>query len=66
MYNFAVMKIYTKTGDDGSTGLLSGQRVQKDDPRVECYGTVDELGAAPDHIIASLAEVPALIRQPGP
>jgi cob(I)alamin adenosyltransferase len=40
------MKIYTKTGDDGSTGLIGGKRVRKDDPRIECYGTVDELNAA--------------------
>ena len=40
------MKIYTKTGDDGSTGLFGGGRVLKSDPRIECYGTVDELNAA--------------------
>jgi len=40
------MKIYTKTGDDGSTGLFGGGRVRKSDPRIECYGTVDELNAA--------------------
>ena len=39
------MKIYTKSGDDGSTGLLSNRRVGKDDPRIEAYGTVDELNA---------------------
>lgn len=39
------MKIYTKTGDDGSTGLFGGQRVQKHDPRVCAYGTVDELNS---------------------
>lgn len=39
-------KIYTKTGDDGTTGLASGARVRKDHPRVECYGTVDEANAA--------------------
>jgi cob(I)alamin adenosyltransferase len=40
------MKIYTRTGDDGSTGLLGPGRVRKDDPRVEAYGSVDELNAA--------------------
>jgi cob(I)alamin adenosyltransferase len=35
-------RIYTRTGDDGSTGLYFGGRVQKDDARVEAYGTVDE------------------------
>ena len=40
------MKIYTKTGDDGTTGLFGGGRVRKSDARIECYGTVDELNAA--------------------
>lgn len=39
------MKIYTKTGDDGTTGLFGGERVQKDALRIETYGTVDELNA---------------------
>jgi cob(I)alamin adenosyltransferase len=39
------MKIYTKTGDSGSTGLFGGGRVPKDDIRVEAYGDVDELNA---------------------
>jgi cob(I)alamin adenosyltransferase len=39
------MKIYTKTGDAGETGLFGGGRVGKDDPRVEAYGDVDELNA---------------------
>lgn len=39
------MKIYTKTGDDGETGLFAGPRVRKDDVRIEAYGTVDELNA---------------------
>lgn len=38
-------RIYTKTGDDGETGLFGGRRVGKDDIRVETYGTVDELNA---------------------
>ena len=42
---FAAMKIYTKTGDSGQTGLFGGGRVPKDDPRVEAYGDVDELNA---------------------
>src|ERR1700760_134847 len=45
-YNTPVMKIYTKTGDDGSTGLIGGERVRKSDRRIECCGTVDELNAA--------------------
>ena len=39
------MKIYTKTGDAGETGLFGGGRVAKDDPRVGAYGDVDELNA---------------------
>src|SRR5215469_14458255 len=39
------MRIYTRTGDDGETGLFGGGRVAKDDPRVEAYGDVDELNA---------------------
>jgi cob(I)alamin adenosyltransferase len=39
------MKIYTKTGDSGDTGLFGGGRVRKDHPRVEAYGDVDELNA---------------------
>lgn len=40
------MKIYTKTGDAGETGLFGGGRVAKDDARVRAYGDVDELNAA--------------------
>jgi cob(I)alamin adenosyltransferase len=40
------VKIYTRTGDAGDTGLFGGGRVPKDDPRVEAYGDVDELNAA--------------------
>jgi cob(I)alamin adenosyltransferase len=40
------MKIYTKTGDKGTTALYSGQRVPKDSQRVEAYGTIDEFDSA--------------------
>lgn len=39
------MKIYTKTGDNGETGLFAGPRVRKDHPRIEAYGAIDELNA---------------------
>jgi cob(I)alamin adenosyltransferase len=45
-------KIYTRTGDDGTTGLGDGQRVSKSDPRVEAYGTVDELNSALGVVLA--------------
>jgi cob(I)alamin adenosyltransferase len=38
-------RIYTRTGDDGTTGLVGGQRVRKNDLRLETYGTVDELSS---------------------
>ena len=40
------MSIVTKTGDDGSTALMYGRRIPKNHPRVEAYGTVDELNAS--------------------
>ena len=40
------MKIYTKSGDGGETGLFGGDRVRKSDPRVEAYGEVDEANAS--------------------
>lgn len=39
------MKIYTKTGDTGQTGLIGGSRVWKNNPRLEAYGTIDELNS---------------------
>lgn len=49
-------RIYTRTGDDGSTGLGTGERVAKDCARVEAYGTVDELNACIGLVLA----IPAL------
>jgi len=40
-----INRVYTRQGDAGDTGLVGGQRVRKDDPRIECYGTVDELNS---------------------
>jgi cob(I)alamin adenosyltransferase len=39
-------KIYTRTGDDGTTGLASGERIRKTDPRIAAFGDVDELNSA--------------------
>jgi cob(I)alamin adenosyltransferase len=46
-------KIYTRTGDDGSTGLGDGSRVQKDAARVTAYGTVDELNSVLGMLLAN-------------
>ena len=50
------MSIYTKTGDKGETSLASGVRVAKTDPRIEAYGTVDELNSWIGMLRASLPE----------
>ena len=51
-------KIYTRTGDDGSTGLGDGHRVRKDHARVEAYGTVDEANSSIGMIL-SVPGIPA-------
>ena len=48
-------KIYTKTGDDGTTGLFGGGRLPKDHLRIEAYGTVDELNAQLGWVVDLLA-----------
>ncbi len=40
-----ITKVYTRTGDKGETGLVGGKRVPKDSPRIEAYGTIDELNS---------------------
>ena len=50
------MKIYTKTGDAGETGLFGGPRVRKDHARIEAFGTVDELNSQLG-VVRALAEV---------
>ena len=50
------MKIYTKTGDSGETGLFGGVRVAKSDPRVVAYGEVDELNASIGYARAALMD----------
>ncbi len=47
------MKIYTKTGDDGTTGLIGNKRVKKSNPRIASYGMVDELNASLGIILSS-------------
>lgn len=56
MLNFESMKIYTKTGDAGSTSLFGGTRVDKDNAQIEAYGTVDELNSHLGLLIAMLDE----------
>lgn len=55
-------KIYTRTGDDGSTGLGDGSRTPKDGARVEAYGTVDEANSVIGLVLAE-ASVPDDVRQ---
>lgn len=53
-------RIYTRTGDDGTTGLVGGQRIKKNDLRIEAYGTLDEtssaIGLARSALRAAIAE----------
>ncbi|MGB7953891.1 MAG: cob(I)yrinic acid a,c-diamide adenosyltransferase [Candidatus Nitrosopolaris sp.] len=49
------MKIYTKTGDKGETGLIGGKRISKGDPRIVAYGSVDELNSNIGIAISSLS-----------
>jgi cob(I)alamin adenosyltransferase len=50
-------RIYTRTGDDGTTGLVGGQRVKKNALRIESYGTIDELSSIVGLARTALAEV---------
>lgn len=52
-------RIYTRTGDDGTTGLVGGQRIRKDALRIEAYGTVDELSSSIGLARTALASLPA-------
>lgn len=63
---YRLSKVYTRTGDNGTTGLGNGERVDKDHPRVEAYGTVDELNSfigailalpLPEHVQSCLTAV---------
>jgi len=59
-----INRVYTRTGDGGKTGLVGGHRVDKDDLRIECFGTVDELnatvGMARLHCVGGPASIAAL------
>ena len=57
------MKIYTKTGDKGTTSLLGGTRVSKFDARIEAYGTVDELNAVVGIVAEHAGDALALLRK---
>jgi len=54
-------KIYTRTGDDGTTGLASGERIDKADPRVEAFGNIDETNSALGLLLAE-PDIPGEIR----
>jgi cob(I)alamin adenosyltransferase len=48
-------RVYTKGGDKGETSLIGGERVSKADPRLDCYGTIDELNAVIGLVVEALA-----------
>lgn len=52
-------RVYTKGGDKGETSLIGGERVSKADPRLDCYGTIDELNAVIGLVIEALASAAA-------
>ena len=47
-------RVYTKGGDKGETSLIGGDRVMKTDPRIECYGTIDEVNSIVGLMIEAL------------
>ena len=51
-----ITKVYTRTGDAGQTGLVGGKRLPKDHPRIESYGSVDELNSVIGLVLSFLAE----------
>jgi cob(I)alamin adenosyltransferase len=54
-----INRVYTKTGDGGDTALIGGKRASKASPRIECYGTVDELNATLGLVRTALEASPA-------
>jgi cob(I)alamin adenosyltransferase len=61
MKGVQVVRIYTRTGDDGTTGLIGGARVAKDSLRIDAYGTIDELNSILGVVLAQ--GVPETVRQ---
>jgi len=59
-----ITKVYTRGGDDGTTGLVGGTRIPKNDIRIRAYGTVDELNSALGLALALLREGPAALPPP--
>lgn len=57
----AINRVYTRRGDQGLTSLVGGQRVRKDHPRIECYGTVDELNSFMGLALESVRHTPELV-----
>src|SRR5690606_4193154 len=54
LMGYRLSKLYTRTGDSGTTGLADGSRVRKDSPRIEAMGTVDELNSSIGVLLADL------------
>ena len=59
-----ITKVYTRTGDAGKTRLVGGSEVLKDHPRIEAYGTVDELNCVVGIVRAFLGDLPERARDP--
>ncbi len=59
----AINRVYTRQGDEGQTALVGGQRVSKTDPRIDCYGTVDELNAFVGQARVTLEELGAPVAE---
>ena len=58
-----ITKVYTRTGDSGETGLVGGKRLQKDHPRIEAFGSVDELNSVLGLVLSFLVQKDASDRR---
>ena len=58
-----IAKVYTRTGDTGQTGLVGGKRLPKDHPRIEAYGSVDELNSVLGIVLSFLVQKDASKRR---